>query len=186
MIACKVHVCKCKECKEGVTCLWRTKAIEFINKEFKGGVAAFLGNSNTDRLTYCNVLQLHGKLVSTRPREINMLNIVAHLPKCQPLQDTHAVIDMSQGIDWLNIQTDGTVQTMATNSTMLSLQDGCIITELQMAALMGHDCHKLHLNKTSPSQLKKMIGNAVHVSIMGLAMFALLATIGGGNTTLGA
>ena len=38
----------------------------------------------------------------------------------------------------------------------------------------------------SPCQFKKMIGNAVHVSIMGLAMFELLATIGGGNTTLGA
>ena len=153
----------------------------FIENEFVGGTAAFLGSSHQDRLTYCNILQLQAKMNLKRPREINMINIIAHLPKCQPLQETLAIVDISQGIDWLSINTDGTVQTMATNSTMLKLQDGCIITEVQMATLMGHDCQKLQLNTTSPCQFKKMIGNAVHISVMGLAMFAILATLGGAS-----
>ena len=108
-----------------------------------------------------------------------MLNIAAHLPKCKPLDKTLAMLDMSQGIDWLNIQTDGTVQTMATNSVMLCLQDGHILTEMQMATLMGHNCSTLKFRHTSANQFKNMIGNCVHVSVMGLAVFAILGSVAG-------
>lgn len=177
---CDVHRCKCEKCR-GILgppkCQWRLKAVLFIEKNFDRGIEEFLGNGNDERLTYCNILQLHGKSVSTRPREINMLNIAAHLPKCQPLDKTLAILDMSQGIDWLNIQTDGTVQTMATNSTMLCLQDGHILTEMQMATLMGHICSTLKFRHTSANQFKKLIGNCVHVSVMGLAVFAILGSL---------
>ena len=183
MAICTSHPCRCQECKSGANqlkCSWRGKAMDFIHAHFGAASRTFVGNA-TGKLTYCNVLDIYGQLDITSPRVRNMLNLVAHLPKCQPLDATAAVMDISQGIDRAHIATDGTLPTAATNSQLLCLCDASVLNEFQMGELMGHNMRALNFAGLSASQVRRLLGMSVHVSVMGVGLLALLGAIGYGS-----
>ena len=183
MAICTSHPCRCQECKSGANqlkCSWRGKAMDFIHAHFGAASRTFVGNA-TGKLTYCNVLDIYGQLDITSPRVRNMLNLVAHLPKCQPLDATAAVMDISQGIDRAHIATDGTLPTAATNSQLLCLCDASVLNEFQMGELMGHNMRALSFAGLSASQVRRLLGMSVHVSVMGVGLLALLGAIGYGS-----
>ena len=109
-----------------------------------------------------------------------MLNIIANLPKCQPLQSSTAIVDISQGIDHISPRFDGVAPTAATNSVLFSLSDGKALSMLEMGELMGHQVRKIDYSGISHSQFRHLIGMSVHVATMGFSLMAVLGAMGHG------
>ena len=128
MVVCMLHPCRCKVCDplNPLGCVWRTKAMTYIEAHFSS-TAEFLTDVGTRKLTYCNVLDLYSPFAIKSPRVRNMMNILAHLPRCQPLHATTALLDASQAIDRVYISVDGTTPTAATNTQFVAMCDGKVI-----------------------------------------------------------
>ena len=178
-VLCARHPCQCKTCKKHGThllqCVWRQKALEFIHIHFgQNG----LTDDTKGKLTYCNVVDIYKGLDVQSPRVRNLLNIVAHLPRCHPLAETIAVLDVSQSIDRINLTIDGTTPTAATNSQLLCLCDAEVLTEFQMGELMGHNMRALQFKGMSAHQARRLLGMSVHVSVMGVGLLALIGAMG--------
>ena len=178
-VVCEVHPCTCIKCtpEDPLACQWRSKAFNFLKEHFGENV---FDVHNLRKLTYCNILELHGKKLMPSPRQRNMLNIVANLPRLHPIKDTIAVIDVSQAIDRIRISTNGLVPTHATNSEFFCLCDGRILNTMQIAYLMGHDVRSLNLTGVSKGHLKHMLGMGFHVSSIGVCLVGLIASTASG------
>ena len=177
MEVCTLHPCRCGLCSvaEPLVCGWRAKAVKFVVSHFGGGL---VDGSNLRKLTYCQVVELSGQTLSNSPRERNLLNIIANLPRVHPLSDTLAVFDLSQSIDRISISTNGTVPTSATNSSFICLCDGHTLNVMQIGYLMGHKMAKLDYSGISAAHLKHMLGMSFHVSSVGLCLAGILAAVG--------
>ena len=132
------------------------------------------------KLTYCQILELHGKKLMTSPRQRNMINIFALLPRVHPIKDTIAVIDLSQAIDRITVTTIGLVPTYATNSEFFCLCDGRFLNTMQIAYLMGHDVRELNMIGVCESHFKHMLGIGFHVSSIGFCLVGLIASTASG------
>ena len=188
MVLCARHPCQCNLCKKHgahlLQCAWRQKATEFIHTHFgQNG----LTDDTEGKLTYCNIVDIYKGNVFPRkpalalmqsPRVRNLLNIVAHLPRCHPLAETTAVLDVSQSVDQINLTIDGTTPTAATNSQLLSLCDAEVLTEFQMGELMGHNMRALQFKGLSAHQARRLLGMSEHVSVMGVGLLALIGAMG--------
>ena len=131
-----------------------------------------------NKLTYMHLVdKLIGHDTIKAPRQRNMLNMLAFLPRVQPNGRSYAIIDIGQSIDRATLKTDGICPTMARNSTMWSLRDGRFLKNSEIAKLMGHT----HADASvSPSKLKQMLGNSVHVATGEMGLVALIvATLQG-------
>ena len=112
-------------------------------------------------------------------RERNMLNIMAALHP-NLLRAPQFVIDKSQTIGRSSGRDDGTIPTLTTTSDIYSFGDGCSLSPSECAKLMGHDMACINVDGVSPRQLRTGLGMSVHVSIAGLILAGLIASIGSG------
>ena len=129
------------------------------------------------KLSYIQILDLADMAVPSSPRERNALNILAHLPSLQPIQNCLGVFDLSQGMNRITMRTDGCLGTDATNSHFWSMVDGMFLTGFQVGELMGHRMAEIDLAGISETALRKMMGNSVHVAVIGLAEIGMIASM---------
>ena len=93
------------------------------------------------------------------------------------------IMDNPQAIDRARPKFDGTVPTMGTNARMWSMKAGRLLTVSEMAKLMGVHLGAAEFSSTE-IQMRKMLGQSVHVATSGFAMIGLLAAVGSGDMTL--
>ena len=135
-------------------------------------------------LTYIQALEIHniehnGELkLPLSARERNLLNVVARQPSAQPLRSTTMIIDISQAIDRCCPKTDGTVPTACINAKLWSIRAGRALDVIEVAKLMGHDLDEIDLKGITESQMRRMLGNSMHVATAGFALIGLLAAVG--------
>ena len=136
-------------------------------------------------LTYIQALEMHKrkcledvKKLPQSARERNMLNVFARLPVAQPLRSTAMIVDISQAIDRCYPKTDGTVPTACINAKLWSIRAGRALDVVEVAKLMGHDLDEIDLKGTTESQMRRMLGNSMHVATAGFALIGLLGAIG--------
>ena len=174
-VLCEVHPCKCQKCTPDnpLACSWRAKALRFLKAHFPENM---FDEHNFRKLTYCNILELHGKKLMPSPRQRNMVNVLANLPRLHPIKDTIAVIDVSQAIDRITVTTNGLVPTHATNAEFFCLCDGRFLNTMQIAYLMGHDVRSLNMTGVCATHFKHMLGMGFHVSSIGFCLVALIAS----------
>ena len=136
-------------------------------------------------LTYIQALEMHNmegyedelKLPNSA-RERNLLNVFARLPAALPLRSTAMVVDISQAIDRCYPKTDGTVPTAGINAKLWSFRAGRALDVIEVAKLMGHELDKMDLTGLTESQMRKMLGQSMHVATAGFALIGLLAAVG--------
>ena len=97
------------------------------------------------------------------------------------MRSTMMIMDISQAIDRARPKLDGTVPTMSTNARMWSMQAGRLLTVSELAKLMGVDLGACNLFDTTETQMRRMLGESVHVATSGFAMLGLLAAVGSGD-----
>lgn len=129
------------------------------------------------RLTYLNVLELFGRDGPASARERNLLNIVACLPRCDPLASTLAVVDRGQALERAPIMFDGAVATLAQNSAMHVMRTGSCLTTAELAALMGLRLERLDVRAFTSRAFNARLGQSIHVSVMGSMLLALVAPL---------
>ena len=135
--------------------------------------------ANDGCLTYIQALELIDKKnVPTSVRERNLLNVFARLPVAQPLRSTMMILDISQAIDRCHAKTDGTVPAACINAKLWSIRAGRALDVVEVAKLMGHDLDGTDLKGTTESQMRRMLGNSMHVATAGFALIGLLGAIG--------
>ena len=108
-----------------------------------------------------------------------MLNIMAALHP-NLLREPHAVIDKSQTIGRTSERADGTIPTLTTTSDIFSFGDGGSLPLNECLKLMGHGNTNIDFDELSPTNLRMVLGMSVHVSIAGLILAGLIASIGSG------
>lgn len=171
MVVCPTHPCPptCKMCgPAGNGCLWRQKMKKFLES------CPHLVSPG--KLTYLQVLELHGLRGPVHPRQRNCLNVFALLPKSQPLNDTLAVVDLSQSIDMRVLQFDGSIPTLAKNSAIFCLQAGRFLTTPEKAYLMGFKTDNLAFPAgCSEGWYRERLGLCIHVASMGAMLLSLVA-----------
>ena len=109
--------------------MWRQWALENLsnNVALENGVLGTLEDllaGCKDSMTYIQVIEAYGGQGPTSGRERNLLNITALMPSLQPIGSTNGIFDKSKKIGRGGLQSDGTVGTMLTTSTMWSVDDG--------------------------------------------------------------
>ena len=139
---------------------------------------------NDGCLTYMQALELDKETpqpirnVPQSARERNLLNVFARLPAAQPLRSTLMILDISQAIDRCHAKTDGTVPTAGINAKLWSFRAGRALDVIEVAKLMGHELDKMDLKGITESQMRRMLGNSMHVATAGFALIGLLAAVG--------
>ena len=103
-----------------------------------------------------------------------MLNITAALHP-NLLRSPHFVIDKSQTIGRTSNRADGTIPTLTTSSDIFSFVDGDNLSPNERLKLMGHDVTRINLDGMTQT---KDLGMSVYVSIAGLVLAGLIASIG--------
>ena len=126
------------------------------------------------KLTYIQVLELQGGQGPRSPRERNLLNILAVMPRNMPLQTSTCIVDLSQSADFAQPRWDGTVPTIATNSAMHCFRSGKRLSTYQMAALMGLRLEAVDLTHVTENQFRVRLGLSIHIAVMGFMLLALL------------
>ncbi len=175
MILCGAHSCKCGRCgASGLDCGWRKKMLSFIEQQFGVG---WLQESQSRKITYIEALEQQGVAGPRSSRERNLLNVLALLPRMHPLSGTRAVFDISQSINRISPKYDGSIPTIATNSSMFVMKTGQHMTLWQLGELMGHKMESLKLQEITEACFRRMLGNSVHVACMGAFLLALLAPL---------
>ena len=69
---------------------------------------------------------------------------------------------------------------LTTSSDIFSFADGGSLSPKERLKLMGHDVTRINLDGMTPPQVRKDLGMSVHVSIAGLVLAWLIASIGSG------
>lgn len=135
-----------------------------------------LNYAATDKLTYLQVLELHGMRGPQHPRQRNLLNVVALLPRAQPLSDTLLLVDLSQSVDRVVLQWDGSMPTLARNSQIFCLQAGRCLTTEEKAFLMGFPMGRMKFpQECTEHWLCERLGLSIHVASFGIMLLALTA-----------
>ena len=178
-IVCPAHPCKCNICKADSSkngCLWRKSAAKFMEKRRYGDM---IQNSlDKPQLSYVQLADLQGVDTPKQPRVRHMLNVLAEsLPEADPLADTVAIVDITQSLERQPWKLDGTVPPIATNTVLWSLMLGKCLTTKQTAELMGHRFAdgRTDFATISKTAQKTLIGNSIHVAVIGSLMIAEIA-----------
>ena len=108
-----------------------------------------------------------------------MLNIMAALHQ-NLMRSPHFVIDKSQTIGRTSNRADGTIPTLTTSSDIFIFADGDCLSPHECLRLMGHDVARMELGGVNGggAQVREHLGMSVHISIAGLVMAGLIASIG--------
>lgn len=176
-VACPIHKCghSCGKCgPAGNGCTWRSKMKDFIASHN----IDLLSSARSGKLTYVQVLELsRGHAAGPQnPRQRNMLNVYALLPRSYPLNDTLLLADLSQAVDRDGMRYDGTSPTLATNSQWWCFRAGMFLTVPHKAALQGFriDQLKFPTSCTEPF-FRERLGLGIHVASMGAMLLAAVA-----------
>ena len=179
---CPMHPCKCRACKarrrDGypvtADCKWRHSAAAFIEVNYSAMIQDDMQNP---RLSYMHIVDLHGLPTPRSARIRNLLNVCSRMPGFVPLADTFAVVDVSQQLLYRPWSTDGTVLPIATNTSLWSIRLAKFLTTSQMYELMGHRLSQADtsFNGISDTAQRKLIGNSIHVAVIGSLMIASVA-----------
>ena len=138
-----------------------------------GGVGVHLA------MRYLQVIERQGADGPTSMRERNMLNIMAALHPSM-MRVPSFVIDKSQTIGRTSNRSDGTIPTLTTTSDVFSFADGGSLSLCECLKLMGHDVTRMNVENIEGTQMRKDLGMSVHISIAGLTLAGLIASIGSG------
>ena len=130
-------------------------------------------------IRYLQVIEGQGADGPRSMRERNMLNIMAALHPSM-MRAPSFVIDKSQTIGRTSHRTDGTIPTLTTSSDVFSFVDGSSLSPCECLKLMGHDVTRMKLENIKAAQVRTDLGMSVHISIAGLAMAGLIASVGSG------
>ena len=107
------------------------------------------------------------------PRERDLLNLrVAEHGGVSQCKD--AVLDISQSYGWDQWRVDGCVPTLATGSAIYAIGAGTRLTPQVLFALMGFPATHQYQD-FAPHKVATLLGNTMHVSIVGFAVATLLA-----------
>ena len=128
-------------------------------------------------IRYLQVIEGQGADGPRSMRERNMLNLMAALHP-NMMRSPSFVIDKSQTIGRTSSRSDGTIPTLTTTSDVFSFADGGSLSLCECLKLMGHDVTRMKLENIKGTQVRKDVGMSVHVSIAGLALAGLIASIG--------
>ena len=138
-----------------------------------GGVGVHLA------MRYLQVIEGQGADGPRSMRERNMLNIMAAVHPIM-MRVPSFVIDKSQTIGRTSNRSDGTIPTLTTSSDVFSFADGGSLSPCECLKLMGHDVARMKLENIKAAQVQANLGMSVHISIAGLALAGLIASIGSG------
>ena len=108
-----------------------------------------------------------------------MLNVMAAVHP-ELMKAPHFVIDKSQTIGRTSNRVDGMIPTLTTTSDIFNFADGDSLSASERLKLMGHDVTRINLDGILKHHVCVDLGMPVHVSIAGLIMAGLTATIGSG------
>ncbi len=176
MVPCPRHPCgkHCRRCgRTGTACLWRRKMVEFAAERCPSGMGRT--QAEASKLTYVQVMAMHGLEAPSSPRQRNLLNVLALLPQAQPLNETLLVADLGQSVDAPAQIFDGSVPAFLSNSALFCFRAGAFLTTAQKGALMGYRLDHLRLEHCSEAWLSGKLGSSVHVANMGAMLMALVA-----------
>ena len=105
-----------------------------------------------------------------------MLNIIAALHPTL-MRAPNCVIDKSQTIG-RTIRADGVIPTLTTSSDIFNFFNGDCLKPGEYLKLMGHDVERINFTGVSAAQLRNDLGMSVHISVSGLILGGLIASIG--------
>ena len=105
-----------------------------------------------------------------------MLNIIAALHPTL-MRAPNCVIDKNQTIG-RTIRADGVIPTFTTTSDLFNFFDGDCLKPGECLKLMGHEVEHINLTGISASRLRADLGMSVHVSVSGLVLGGLIASLG--------
>ena len=167
---CPLHSCKCKACRprsdrdELMTCKWKLRHRQWIA---------------ASRLT--SVGPLPDKMMRiisgyASPRQRHMLALLYAKFKDRLLEG--GALDVSQSIQFCQARVDGRLGSFATTSDVLHFGLERELSLKEMAILMGFSqqtAEKLaELGLRQRALARKLVGNAIHVACLGVALTGLL------------
>ncbi len=175
MELCHIHRCRCRNCgKNGLDCKCRKSMTTYQASHSMFPVRA---PGKEQKLGYVRAMALNGlpwpESLTSRTR--NFLNVIASLPHVQPLQQTLAVVDLSQTVTMAALRTDGALPTLTTGSSIFSLALGHYLTTAEMAFLMGHELEAYSFQGCTESWFRKRLGLCMHVASLGSMIAVLIA-----------
>ena len=110
--------------------------------------------------------------VVTSPRERDLLNLVVSehggLDKCY-----HGVLDITQSHGWHQWRHDGHIPTLATGSRIFMVGRGRFVPVEELLVMMGFPSGQ-RVSDFPPHEVTKLLGNTMHVGIVGLAIGVLI------------
>ena len=170
---CPVHLCKCGKCGDnGVQCKWRQALTKYVVDEGLEQVVS----SNSNTLTYVQVLEMHGKSGPRTIRARILTNLYALKVDAKPLEDTLMVADLSQNVGFGSVMVNGDVPTLTTKSHLHSFRAGVRLTTYHMAALSGLDTTKMNFAQNmTPQWFAHRVGLGVHTANFGMVLMGTLA-----------
>ena len=175
MVVCQLHPCRpsCGHCGQtGANCLWRRKMMNFLTEK----LPTLASPRQQGKLTYLQVLELSGLKGPTHPRQRNCLNVFALLPQSRPLNDTLLLADLNQSVDAMVLQQDGSLPTLARNSSIFCLQAGRVLTSPEKAALMGISLGQVRFPaQCTEAWFKERLALSTHLASMGTMLLSLVA-----------
>jgi hypothetical protein len=116
------------------------------------------GQHNAYKLSYTQAIFLAQRgenRLPNSPRERNLLNLVALLPKVQPLTSSRALLDSSQSCEFLSLGCNGAAQTAACNTKYWWFAGAYELPVADMLVLMGHSPAELHAIRIIFSSLSR-------------------------------
>ena len=174
---CPKHPCHCRRCKRKQgkrkrpeLCSWRTSGWAFMKK-----IGLKLEDHTPLRLSYVQTADVQGINTPQSARVRHLLNVCALCPQVAPLQDTLALVDITQSLTRKPWRTDGGSPVIATSTVLWSMQDAKALYLGQMAELMGHRLINESFMGIRCTAQRKLLGNSIHIASMGSVLTAVLA-----------
>ena len=171
---------KCRTSPTSTECAWRPLHRDFITETVCAETIphdAFI-TEYAPQLTYAALIELSGKRGPKSCRERNVLNILSLLPKMHPIPTTPNIVDRSQGIYRGGLRRDGAMCTLASSSLLWSFADARLLSQPEIATLMGHDTSSLQVDGVTDKQFRTLLGLSIHVGTAGMMAAVLLASLG--------
>lgn len=131
---------------------------------------------------YCADLAPHHKWpleTPSSPRVRNMLDLLWELHGPRLLEKPSCSLDLSQSIHMTRFRDDGVLPTLSTNSATFIPTLGRTLTVDEELFLMGfsmQEC-RLQLGQLSQATTKRMVGNTMHVHVVGYVLLASMSVL---------
>ena len=169
---CPLHACKCSECrkrgKQTLDCSWRQRHKAGWRKLGR----KWSGYSYFKEILSSVGINASACVVAPRERDLSNLTVAEHggLARC-----SLGVLDIGQSYGWHQWRNDGVLPTLATGSALFLVAQGRLMKPSELLDVMGFP-RGLHDLDHSWGDIVKLIGNTMHVAVVGLAIGALVGS----------